>query len=47
MSRARDTTLNFFIMYLSHLKPKSCAGHNSHTVRDKFIIFGRDMLQVK
>ena len=24
----------FFVMYLSPLKPKSCAGHNSHTVFD-------------
>ena len=29
---ARETTLTFFIIYLSPLKPKSYAGHNSHTV---------------
>ena len=40
MSHARETTL---IMYLSPLKLKSCAGHNSHTVLDNLIIFGRDI----
>ena len=24
------------------LKPKSCAGHNSHTVWDNLLIFGKD-----
>ena len=46
-SHARDTTLTFFVIYLSPLKPKSCAGHNTHTVRDDLIIFGRDIYQVK
>ena len=32
MSCARETILTFFILYLSPLKLKSCAGHNSHTV---------------
>ena len=27
--------------------PKFCAGHNSHTVWDNLIIFGRDIYQVK
>ena len=47
VSHARETTLTFFIMYLSPLKPISCAGHNSHTVLDNLIIFGRDIYQVK
>ena len=47
MLHARETTLTFFIMYLSPLKPKSCAGHNSHTVKDNLIIFGRDAYQVE
>ena len=42
MSRAREMTLTFFVMLLSPLKLKSCAGHNSHTVCDNMIIFGRD-----
>ena len=29
MSRTRETTHTFFVMYLSPLKPKSCAGNNS------------------
>ena len=29
---SRETTLAFFVMYLSPLKHKSCAGHNSNTV---------------
>ena len=41
MLRTRETTLTVFVM-LSVLKPKSCAGHNSHTVCDNLIIFGRD-----
>ena len=41
MSRARETTLTIFVMLLSLLKPKSCAGHNSQTVLDNLIIFGR------
>ena len=32
VSCARETTLTFFVMYLSPLKPKSFAGHHSHTV---------------
>ena len=40
MSHARWTTLTFLVMYLSPLKPKYCAGHNSHTVRDNLIIVG-------
>ena len=48
MLGASETTLTFFVMYLSPLKPKSCAGHNSHdTVSDSLIIFGRDIYQVK
>ena len=35
VSRARESTLTFFVMYLSPLKPKSLEGHNSHTVRDR------------
>ena len=31
VSHARKSTLTFFVMYLSSLKPKSYAGHNSHT----------------
>ena len=44
---ARETTFTFFVMYLSPLKSKSCAGHNSHTVLDNLIIFGRYIYQVK
>ena len=44
---ARETTINFFLMYLSPLKPKPCAGHNAHTVSDNLIIFGRNIYQVK
>ena len=47
MSRAREITLTFFVMYLSPLKPKSCTGHNSHTVSDEFILFDSDIYQVK
>ena len=47
MSYARETILTFFVMYLSLLKPKYCAGHNSHSVRDNLIIFGKDMYQDK
>ena len=28
MSRARETTLTFFVTYLSPLKPKACAAKN-------------------
>ena len=41
-----ETTLIFFVMYLSTLKPKSCADHNSPTVWDNLIIFGRDIYKV-
>ena len=41
---AKATTLTFFVMLLSPLKPKSCAGHNSYTVRDNWVIFGRKVL---
>ena len=44
MSFARETTLSFFVMYLSPLKPKSCAGHNSHIVSYNLIILGRDIV---
>ena len=47
MSPTRESTLTFFIMYLSPLKPKSCAGRNSHSVLDNLIIFDRDIYQVK
>ena len=47
MSRARETTLIFFAIYLSPLKPKSSVGHNSHTVCDYLIVFGRNIYQVK
>ena len=46
MSHARETTLTFSVMYLSPLKPESCAGHNSPTVSDN-LIFDRDIYQVK
>ena len=39
MSHARETTLTFFVMYVSSLKPKSCTGHNSHTVSGNLISF--------
>ena len=42
MSRARETTPTFFVMYLSPLKQRSCAGHIFHTVCDNMIIFGGD-----
>ena len=42
MSHARETTLTFIIINLSPLKPKSYAGHNSHTVWESLIIFDRD-----
>ena len=42
MLHARETTLTFFLMYLSPLKPKSCAGYNFHAVRDN-VIFDRDI----
>ena len=42
MSCARETTPTVFLMKLSPLKPKSCAGHNSHNVSDNLVIFGRD-----
>ena len=47
MSRARDTTFSFFVLYLSPLKWKSCAGHNSLAVRDNLTVFCRDIYQVK
>ena len=31
VTRVRETTLIFFILYICTLKPKSCASHNSHT----------------
>ena len=37
----------YFHFHLSLPKPKYCAGHNSHTVSDNLIIFGRDIYQVK
>ena len=42
MSGARETTLTYFIMQLSPLKPKSCAGHNFYTVQHYLIVFVRD-----
>ena len=36
-----------FIMYLSLLMSKSCAGHNSYTFWDNLIIFGRYIHHVK
>ena len=39
MSHARETTLAFFVMYSSPLKPKSYAGHNSNSGRDNLIMF--------
>ena len=46
MSPASQVTLTFVVMYFYTLKPKSCAGHNSHTVKDNLIIFGRDIWSV-
>ena len=40
-------TFSIMYMYLFPLMPKSCAGHNSHTVLDNLIIFGRNIYQVK
>ena len=31
-------------MYLSPLKPKSCTGYNSHTVRNNLIMFWWDII---
>ena len=42
----RDNS-HFFIMYLCSLKPKSFAGHNSHTVWDNLIIIGRNIHEGK
>ena len=42
MSCAGETTLTFFVMQLSTLKPKSCALHNFDTLRHILIIFGRN-----
>ena len=47
LSFARETTLNFFLIYSSPLKPKYCTGNNSHTVWDNLILFGSDIYQVK
>ena len=47
MLYARETSPIFFIMHLSPLKVKSCAGHNSHTILDDLIIFDMDTYQVK
>ena len=47
MSRRSETTLIFFVMYLSSLKSKSCAGHKSYTSQDNLIIFGSYIYQVK
>ena len=41
MSCARETTL-FLHYVLNPLKPKTCAGHNSHTVGGN-LIFGKDI----
>ena len=41
-----DNSHTFYLIYLSALKPKACAAHNSHTVRDNLIIFSRDIYQV-
>ena len=46
MFHARKITLTFSVMYLSRLKPKTCAGHNSYTVAYKLIIFGNDICQI-
>ena len=43
----KEKQLYFFRMYLTTLKSKSCAAHNSHTVYNNLIIFGRDIYQVK
>ena len=40
------STLTFSPL-LYPLMPKSCAGHNSHTVWDNLIMFGRDIYQAK
>ena len=37
---------NSFVMYLSSLKPKFCAGHNRYTVRDNLKL-GGDIYPVK
>ena len=37
----QESQRTFFIMELSPLRLKYCAGHNSHTVLDNLIIFGR------
>ena len=42
MFSAGETTLTFFIMLLSTLKPKSCAVHNFDTFRYILIMFGRN-----
>ena len=47
VSRAREITLTFFVMYLSSLKPKYCASLNSHTISDNLIIFSGDIYQAK
>ena len=41
MSSAKETTIIFFVMFLSPLKPKSSTGHKSHTVSDNLILFDR------
>ena len=46
MSGAKYITLTFFLIYLSPLEPKSCAGHNSHSILDYLKIFGRDIYRV-
>ena len=46
MQGARKTT-HFRYYVLISLKSKSCAGHNSYTVRDNLIIFGRFIYQIK
>ena len=38
----QERQLSLSVIQLSLLKPKSCAGHNTHTVRDNLVIFGRD-----
>ena len=47
MSRAGESTLTFFVIYLSPPKPKSCLGRYSHIFCDNLTIFGRDIYQVK
>ena len=42
MLYVRETTLTLFVVKLSPLKWKYCAGHNFDTVRHILIMFGRN-----